>query len=140
MNLAGNTVRKEHVLLLAALVDGELAAKLNRALIYNNTIVALSPADCEHVLAVLGETPPGGLLGAPQRAHEAGRQCAETRRLKSTRNAANWSGCAVKILFAKLQPRSMPSEAVASRASRVRTTGRATSSTEKWLRCRPSGA
>jgi hypothetical protein len=45
MNLAGNTVRKEHVLLLAALVDGELAAKLNRALINNNTIVALSPAN-----------------------------------------------------------------------------------------------
>jgi hypothetical protein len=61
MNLAGATVRKEHVLLLAALVDGELAAKLNRAVFNNNTIVALSAADREHVLAVLGETPPGGL-------------------------------------------------------------------------------
>jgi hypothetical protein len=62
MNLAGATVREEDVRFLAALVDGELAAKLDRAITNDNTIVALSAADREHALAVLGETPPGGLL------------------------------------------------------------------------------
>jgi hypothetical protein len=62
MNLAGATVRTEHVQFLAAMVDGELAAKLNRAITNNNNIVALSSADRTHLLNVLNETTPGALL------------------------------------------------------------------------------
>ena len=62
MNLAGATVRTEHVRFLAAMVDGELAAKLNRAITNNNEIVALSAADRKHLLEVLTETTPGALL------------------------------------------------------------------------------
>jgi hypothetical protein len=62
MNLAGATVRTEHVQFLAAMVDGELEAKLNRAITNNNKIVALSSADRTHLLDVLSETTPGALL------------------------------------------------------------------------------
>jgi hypothetical protein len=62
MNLAGATVATAHVRFLATMVDGELAAKLNRAITNNNEIVALSAADRTHLLAVLSETTPGGLL------------------------------------------------------------------------------
>ena len=62
MNLAGATVGTAHVRFLATMVDGELAAKLNRAISNNNEIVALSAADRTHLLAVLSETTPGGLL------------------------------------------------------------------------------
>ena len=62
MNLAGATVATAHVRFLATMVDGELAAKLNRAITNNNEIVALSAADRTHLLAVLTETTPGGLL------------------------------------------------------------------------------
>lgn len=62
MNLAGVTVGTAHVQVLAAMVDGELAAKLTRAITNNNEIVALSAADRTHLLAVLTETTPGGLL------------------------------------------------------------------------------
>lgn len=62
MNLAGATVGTAHVRFLAAMVDGELAAKLNRAITNNNEIVALSAADRKHLLEVLTETTTGGLL------------------------------------------------------------------------------
>jgi hypothetical protein len=62
MNLSGATVRKEHVLSLAAMVDGDLAAKLNRAIANGNTIVALSAVDRQQLLKVLDGTTPGGLL------------------------------------------------------------------------------
>ena len=47
---------------LAAMVDGDLEAKLNRAITNNNEIVALSSADRTHLLDVLSETTPGALL------------------------------------------------------------------------------
>ena len=62
MNLAGATVGTAHVEFLAAMVDEELAAKLTRAITNDNKIVALSSDDREHLLAVLTETAPGGLL------------------------------------------------------------------------------
>ena len=62
MNLSGATVRNEHVLSLATMVDGELGAKLNRAIANSNTIVALSAADRERLLEVLAKNTPGGLL------------------------------------------------------------------------------
>ena len=62
MNLAGVTVGTAQVQVLAAMVDGELAAKLTRATTNNNEIVALSAADRTHLLAVLTETTPGGLV------------------------------------------------------------------------------
>ena len=62
MNLSGTTVRNEHVLCLAAMVDGELAAKLNRAVANDNTIVALSEGDRQRLLEVLAKNTPGGLL------------------------------------------------------------------------------
>ena len=62
MNLAGATVGTAHVQFLASLVDGELAAKLNRAITNNNEIVALTAADRKHLLEVLSETTTGGLL------------------------------------------------------------------------------
>jgi hypothetical protein len=62
MNLAGATVATAHVRFLATMVDGELAAKLNRAISNDNEIVALSADDRTHLLAVLTETTPGGLL------------------------------------------------------------------------------
>ena len=62
MNLAGVTMRTEHVQFLAALVDDDLAAKLNRAITNNNDIVALSAADREHLLELLSEATPGALI------------------------------------------------------------------------------
>jgi hypothetical protein len=62
MNLAGAAVREEHVRLLATMVNDELAAKLERAITNNNTIIALSPADRQQLLAVFDKSTPGGLL------------------------------------------------------------------------------
>ena len=62
MNLAGANVGTEDVQFLATMVDGELAAKLKRAITVNNKIFALSAADRTHLQHVLSESPPGGLL------------------------------------------------------------------------------
>ena len=61
MILAGSTVRTENVLVLASLFDGgELAAKLERAVANGNTIVALSLADRQRIVAMLGVNAPSG--------------------------------------------------------------------------------
>ena len=58
--LSGSTVRSENVQLLAAMLQGdELATKLERALTNNNTIVALSIADRERIVAVVADGPAG---------------------------------------------------------------------------------
>jgi len=77
MNLAGATVGKAHVQSLAAMVDGELAAKLNRAITNNNEIVALSAAERKRLLEVLTESTPGGLL---ELRTVLAKQCADTRK------------------------------------------------------------
>ncbi len=60
MILSGSTVSSENVQLLAAMLDGdELATKLERALTNNNTIVALSIADRERIMAVVADGPAG---------------------------------------------------------------------------------
>ena len=59
MNLSGTTLRREHVQSLAAMVDGELAEKLNRAVADDNTIVAPSEPDRQQLLKVLYESTPG---------------------------------------------------------------------------------
>ena len=62
MILSGSTVRTENVQLLASMLDGDkLAAKLERALTNGDTIVAISLADRQRVVTVLGDDAPGGL-------------------------------------------------------------------------------
>ena len=58
MILAGSTVRTENVELLASMLDGELAAKLRRAVENDNSIVALSNAEREQIVTVLADRPP----------------------------------------------------------------------------------
>jgi hypothetical protein len=78
--LSGSAVRADNVHLLATMLDGdELATKLERAITNNNTIVALSIADRERIVAVI--------TGGPA----ASRSCAvcshpaqETRRERGT--------------------------------------------------------
>ncbi len=61
MILSGSTVRTENVKLLASMFDGdELAAKLERAVTNGDTIVALSLADRQQVVAVLADDAPSG--------------------------------------------------------------------------------
>ena len=57
MILAGSTIRKENVELLATMLDGELAAKLKRAVQNDNSIVALSIADRERIVTALADRP-----------------------------------------------------------------------------------
>ena len=60
MILSGSTVRTDNVHLLATILQGdELATKLERAITNNNTIVALSVADRERIVAVIAD----GLAG-----------------------------------------------------------------------------
>ncbi len=60
MILSGSTVRTENVHLLATMLEGdELATKLERAITNNNTIVALSIADREQIVAVIADGPAG---------------------------------------------------------------------------------
>ena len=60
MILSGSTVRTDNVHLLATMLQGdELATKLERALTNNNTIVALSIADRERIVAVIADGPAG---------------------------------------------------------------------------------
>lgn len=61
MNIAGATVRVQDVRLLATMLDGELAAKLERAVAQGNSIVAVDIADRERIVAVLRHEPPFGL-------------------------------------------------------------------------------
>lgn len=57
MILAGSSVRRENVTLLASMVDGELAAKLRRAVANHNSIVALSVTDRQQIITALAERP-----------------------------------------------------------------------------------
>ncbi len=60
MILSGLTVRTENVQLLATMLKGdELAIKLERALTNNSTVVALSIADRERIVAVVADGPAG---------------------------------------------------------------------------------
>lgn len=60
MILSGSAVRADNVHLLATMLDGdELATKLERAITNNNTIVALSIADRERIVAVITGGPAG---------------------------------------------------------------------------------
>ena len=60
MILSGSTVRTDNVQLLATMLQGdELAEKLERAITNNNTIVALSVADRERIVAVVADGPGG---------------------------------------------------------------------------------
>ncbi len=60
MILSGSPVRTDNVQLLATLLQGdEPAEKLERAITNNNTIVALSVADRERIVAVLADGPAG---------------------------------------------------------------------------------
>ena len=58
MILAGSTVRTENVELLATMLEGELAAKLSRAVENDNSIVALSIAEREQIVTALAERQP----------------------------------------------------------------------------------
>ena len=60
MILSGSAVRTDNVQLLATMLQGdELATKLERAITNNNTIVALSIADRERIVAVIAAGPAG---------------------------------------------------------------------------------
>ena len=62
MIVAGTTLRPDQVRVLAAMVDGELAAKLERAVTNKNSIVALTVAERERIVAVLDSEPPSALV------------------------------------------------------------------------------
>jgi hypothetical protein len=58
--LSGTPVRRDQVLLLASLLDGDdLAVKLARGLENENSIVALSVGDRQRIVAVLADAPAG---------------------------------------------------------------------------------
>ena len=61
MIVAGTTLRADQVRLLAVMLDGELAAKLDRAVTNENSIVGLTIADRERIVAVLHSESPSGL-------------------------------------------------------------------------------
>ena len=62
MIVGGATLRPDNVRLLASMLDGELAAKLERAVMHENSIVALTLADRETIVAALEEEAPTALL------------------------------------------------------------------------------
>ncbi len=62
MIVAGTTLRADQVRLLAVMLDGELAAKLDRAVTNKNSIVALTIADRERIVAVLDRESPSALV------------------------------------------------------------------------------
>lgn len=62
MIVAGTTLRADQVRLLAVMLDGELAAKLDRAVTNKNSIVALTIADRERIVAVLDSESPSALV------------------------------------------------------------------------------
>ena len=60
MILSGSTLRTDNVHLLATMLRGdELATKLERAITNDNTIVALSIAERERIVAVIADRPAG---------------------------------------------------------------------------------
>ncbi len=60
MILSGSTLRTDNVHLLATMLRGdELATKLERAITNDNTIVALSIAERERIVAVIADGPAG---------------------------------------------------------------------------------
>ena len=60
MILSGSTLRTDNVHLLATMLRGdELATKLERAITNDNTIVALSIAERERIVAVIAGGPAG---------------------------------------------------------------------------------
>jgi hypothetical protein len=62
MVLSGSTVRNEHVQLLATMLEGDdLAAKLERAIVNKNSIVALSLDDRKRIADLLAVETPAGL-------------------------------------------------------------------------------
>ena len=61
MILSGTPVRTDQVQLLASMLDGELATKLERAVTNQNSIVALSIDDRHRIVAALGIDGPSGL-------------------------------------------------------------------------------
>ena len=60
--VAGTTLRPDQVRVLAAMLDGELAAKLERAVTNKNSIVALTVAERERIVTVLDAEPPSALV------------------------------------------------------------------------------
>ena len=62
MIVAGTTLRADQVRQLAVMLDGELAAKLDRAVTNKNSIVALTIADRERIVAVLDSESPSALV------------------------------------------------------------------------------
>ncbi len=62
MILSGAPVRTDNVELLASMLDGDqLAVKLERAVVNENSLVALSLDDRRRIVAVLAGDAPGGL-------------------------------------------------------------------------------
>jgi hypothetical protein len=57
MLVSGETLRDEHVELLAGLVGGELGQRLRAALAHNASIMTLSRNDRERMLASLDDAP-----------------------------------------------------------------------------------
>ena len=57
MLLSGQSLRPEHVELLAGLVGGELGDRLREAAAHNNSIIALTVAECEQLVSVLDDVP-----------------------------------------------------------------------------------
>lgn len=53
MILSGVSIRPEHVQLLAAMAGDELGAKLERAALHHNSIVALTPADRTRIIETI---------------------------------------------------------------------------------------
>jgi hypothetical protein len=60
--VAGTTLRSDQVRVLASMLDGELAAKLERAVTNKNSIVALTVAERERIVAVLETEAPSALV------------------------------------------------------------------------------
>ena len=60
MIVAGATLPPDNVRLLATLLEGELSAKLKRAVANENPVVAISPAYRECIVAALADKPTSG--------------------------------------------------------------------------------
>ena len=57
MLVSGQSLRSEHVELLAGLVGGALGDRLREAAAHNTSIIALTVAECEQLLSVLDDAP-----------------------------------------------------------------------------------
>ena len=94
MNVAGATVRSDNVRLLATMLDGELAAKLERAVTNDNPIVALTPADRGRIVAALADDTPSGLvelhnLLVKQHTQQRQRQAREQKQRRTPERASS---------------------------------------------------